>query len=386
MKFDRKLFNMLLQLSAVLLLFWWLLSNISIVLGFVGGVFKILSPFILGLCIAFVINIIMRSLEKGWCRLKVGKKAERIWHNLKRPICIFFSFIIVFGVIFAIVFIVVPEFSQTIAALMEKAPQYSSKLQSWWNELIVIGEKYALDLPNMSFDLQKVVDMGMGLLTGGGKLVINTTIGITTSFVSGIVNFFVALIFSIYILAQKEVFGAAVKKLLYAIFRPETVNNILGFSSLVNRTFTNFVTGQLTEAVIIGVLCFIGMLIFKFPYAAVIAVLVGFTALIPVFGAFIGTGIGAFLILLDTPIKALWFVVFIIILQQLENNLIYPKVVGKSVGLPAVFVLMAVTIGASSFGIMGMLISVPTVSVIYTVFARWVDIRLKEKHIDDAAI
>lgn len=386
MKFDRKLFNMLLQLAAVLLLLWWLLSNISVVLGFVGGVFKILSPFILGLCIAFVINIIMRSLEKGWCKVKVGKKAENIWHKLKRPVCIILSFIIVFGVICAIVFIVVPEFSQTIGSLMEKAPQYSSKLQGWWNELMVLGEKYALDLPNMNFDLQKIVDMGMGLLTGGGKLVINTTIGLTTSFVSGLVNFFVALIFSIYILAQKEVFGAAVKKILYAIFRPEIVNNILGFSSLVNRTFTSFVTGQLTEAVIIGSLCFIGMLIFKFPYAAVIAVLVGFTALIPVFGAFIGTGIGAFLILLDTPIKAVWFVVFILILQQLENNLIYPKVVGKSVGLPAVFVLMAVTIGASSFGIVGMLISVPTVSVIYTVFARWVDIRLKEKHIDETSI
>ena len=386
MKFDRKLFNTLLRLAVAILLFWWLLSNISGVLGFAGGVIGILSPFILGLCIAFIINIIMRGLEKRWGSLESRSKNSKILRLLKRPVCMILSFIIVLGVIFAIVFIVVPEFSQTIANLMEKAPQYSNKLQSWWNEIIILGEKYALELPNMNFDLQKIVDMGLDILTGGGKLVINTTIGITTSFVSGLVNFFVALIFSIYILAQKEQFAAATKKLLYAAFRPETVNNILGFTSLVNRTFTNFVTGQLTEAVIIGGLCFVGMLIFGFPYAAVVAVLVGFTALIPVFGAFIGTGIGAFLILLDTPIKALWFVVFILVLQQLENNLIYPRVVGKSVGLPAIFVLMAVTVGAGSFGIVGMLISVPTVSVIYTVCCRWVDIRLKEKHIDENCI
>ena len=310
MKIDKKLYNTLLRLAISIILFGWLLSNISYVVAFLKTLIKILSPFILGLCIAFIINIMMRKLEKLWD--KTSHKAKgKLSQKLKRPLCMLLSFLIVFGIVFAILFIVIPELSQTVSGFMEKIPQYSSNLQNWWNNIIVLGERFALDLPAMNFDLQKLVDSLMGVVSGGGKLVINTTIDITTSFVAGLVNFFVAMIFSIYILASKERYGAASKRLLYAIFKPETVNEILAFLSLVNRTFTSFVSGQLTEAVIIGVLCFIGMLIFSFPYAAVISVLVGFTALVPVFGAFIGTGIGAFLILLDTPIKALWFVLFI---------------------------------------------------------------------------
>lgn len=149
--------------------------------------------------------------------------------------------------------------------------------------------------------------------------------------------------------------------------KPEKMQKLLDMLDLINRTFTNFITGQLTEAVIIGVLCFIGMSIFRMPYAPAISVLVGFTALIPVFGAFIGTAIGAFLILLVKPIQAVWFVVFIIVLQQFEGNLIYPKVVGKSVGLPGIWVLVAVTIGGNAMGVVGMLISVPLCSVLYVV-------------------
>lgn len=149
--------------------------------------------------------------------------------------------------------------------------------------------------------------------------------------------------------------------------KPEKMQKLLDMLDLINRTFTNFITGQLTEAVIIGALCFIGMSIFRMPYAPAISVLVGFTALIPVFGAFIGTAIGAFLILLVKPIQAVWFVVFIIVLQQFEGNLIYPKVVGKSVGLPGIWVLVAVTIGGNAMGVVGMLISVPLCSVLYVV-------------------
>ena len=383
MKIDKKLFKTLFLLLAALMLFAWFLINISFAASIVKSLFKTISPFILGLCFAFVINIVMRSLENKWDKLA---KKKAVKPKIKRAICIVLSLVLVFGAVCAIAFIVVPEFTDTIASVMDKAPQYSIKLQNWWNSLMLLAERYALELPAMNFDLQKLIDMFMAVVTGGGKLVINTTIELTTSFVSGIINFFVALIFSIYILAGKETYGAAIKKLLYAIFRPETVNNILGFSGLVNRTFTNFVTGQLMEAVIIGSLCFVGMLIFRFPFATVVSILVGFTALIPVFGAFIGTGVGAFLILLDTPIKALWFIVFILILQQLENNLIYPKVVGKSVGLPAVFVLMAVTVGAGAFGIVGMLISVPCFSVVFTVVSRWVEIRIKDRHIDESLI
>ena len=176
-----------------------------------------------------------------------------------------------------------------------------------------------------------------------------------------------ALAFSIYVLAQKETLKRQSKKVLAKLMKPEKMQKLLDMLDLINRTFTNFITGQLTEAVIIGVLCFIGMSIFRMPYAPAISVLVGFTALIPVFGAFIGTAIGAFLILLVKPIQAVWFVVFIIVLQQFEGNLINPKVVGKSVGLPGIWVLVAVTIGGNAMGVVGMLISVPLCSVLYVV-------------------
>ena len=170
-------------------------------------------------------------------------------------------------------------------------------------------------------------------------------------------------------------------KVLNAVMNPEKLDKLLNLLRLANKTFTNFITGQLTEAVIIGALCFIGMTIFRMPYAPAISVLVGFTALIPVFGAFIGTAVGAFLILLVKPIQAVWFVIFIIVLQQFEGNLIYPKVVGKSVGLPGIWVLVAVTVGGNAMGVMGMLISVPLCSVLYAVSREAVNNKLKMKRI-----
>ena len=173
-----------------------------------------------------------------------------------------------------------------------------------------------------------------------------------------------ALAFSLYLLAQKETLTGQAKKVVRALFSEKWAHWITDVARMTNRTFSNFVTGQLTEAVILGTLCFLGMLIFRLPYAGVISVLVGFTALIPIFGAFSGVGIGAFLILLVSPIKALWFVLFFVILQQLEGNLIYPRVVGKSVGLPGIWVLAAVTVGGNAFGLAGMLLAVPLCSVL----------------------
>ena len=208
---------------------------------------------------------------------------------------------------------------------------------------------------------------------------IDTTVNITTSIVAAMVDIVLGIVFAVYLLSQKEKLGKQAKKSTRAILGDERSKRFLDITSLANKVFTKFVTGQVTEACIIGVLCFIGMLIFRMPYAAIISVLVGFTALIPIFGAFIGTGIGAFLILLESPIKAIWFVLFIIVLQQLEGNLIYPRVVGKSVGLPPIWVLAAVTIGGGLFGIPGMLFGVPVCSVMYVLFKEFVNKQNNQK-------
>lgn len=382
MKLDKKTFKMILSLAMLVMLFAWFIGNIELVFSFLGRVFSILKPIFLGLVIAFLVNIMLRPMEKLWTKLRSKKKADKP-SKLMRQVCIVLSLLIVFGVIFAISFIVIPQFTDTVMSFIEKIPEYSDKIMLWWDELSVFLENWAVELPGLQLNPEETVTNITSFIAERGHTVIDSTLGFTANLVSTIANFGIAIVFSIYILGQKESFGTWSKKFLAAMFSAESVNTIRSFFSLVNRTFTSFVTGQLTEAVILGSLCFVGMAILNMPFAPVISVLVGFMSLIPIFGAWIATGIGVFLILLDTPIKAFWFIVFILVLQQFEGNLIYPKVVGKSVGLPALFVLLAVTVGGSAFGILGILVSVPTFSVLYTLITNAVDNRLKEKGISE---
>lgn len=211
---------------------------------------------------------------------------------------------------------------------------------------------------------------------------IDLTVSIIVGAVKTIFNIVLGFVFSIYILSSKEKLGRQFRSILYSIIKKEKVDNFLSVLSLANSSFYKFVIGQCTEAVIIGVLCSIGMLIFRMPYVPVVSCIIAVTALIPVFGAFIGTALGALIILLASPIKALWFIVYIIVLQQFETHIIYPKVMGKSVGLPGIWVLLAVTIGGGFFGAIGMLVSVPICSVIYTLLDKWISKRLVQRNID----
>ena len=198
------------------------------------------------------------------------------------------------------------------------------------------------------------------------------TWGAAASIVSGLVNVLLGFVFALYLLAKKEVVAAHLKNLIVTVLPQKKAQRLLSITALTNQVFTNFVSGQLTEAVIIGVLCFFGMLILGIPYAGAVSMFVAVTSLVPIFGAWIGGGLGAFLILLANPVKAVWFVIFLLILQQVEGNLIYPRVVGKSVGLPGLLVLMAVTMGGEAFGILGMLFSVPVCAVLYSLYLEFI--------------
>ena len=210
--------------------------------------------------------------------------------------------------------------------------------------------------------------------------IMQITIGVASSFLGSITSIIIGIVFAIYILLKKEDLSRQFKKILKAYLPEKYERRIEEIAKLSNITFGNFISGQCLESLIIGLLCFIGMLILQIPYASTISVLVGFTALIPVFGAFIGTFIGAFLIFMVEPFKALIFIIFIIILQQLEGNIIYPKVVGKSVGLPSIWVMVAVTIGASIYGILGMILSVPLCSILYSIIKTDVNLKIEEKN------
>lgn len=362
MELSKKTVKRILLIITFTVLLIWAIYNHKLLFKYIGELYSLISPFVIGLCIAYVVNVIMRPIERLW--MKLLSKCKGKWvEKMKRPICLLLSILLVIGIILAVIFIIMPELSDSVSSLVSMVPSYVSEVESWWEALALRLDKYGVELPQFSFDTDKFIQ----ILKDGGTAVLNTTLSATTSIVTAVINIVLALAFSIYVLAQKETLKRQSKKVLAKLMKPEKMQKLLDMLDLINRTFTNFITGQLTEAVIIGVLCFIGMSIFRMPYAPAISVLVGFTALIPVFGAFIGTAIGAFLILLVKPIQAVWFVVFIIVLQQFEGNLIYPKVVGKSVGLPGIWVLVAVTIGGNAMGVVGMLISVPLFSVLYVV-------------------
>lgn len=351
----------------------------------IGGLINLLSPFIIGFCLAYVVNLLLRPLERFWLWFWRKQKKQKLVEKLKRPLGLIFSFLIVLGAFFAIVFMIIPALKETIVSLANNLPEYAKSVEKWYYALAEFLESRNFEMPDISLDIGKLTDITKDIISNYGSNVVDTTVNITTSIVGAVVDIVLGIVFAVYLLAQKEKFGNQVTRSAIAVFKPDRAQKLFDFTSLVNSIFTKFVTGQLTEACIIGILCFIGMSIFSMPYAAIISVLVGFTALIPIFGAFIGTGIGAFLILLESPVKAFWFVVFIIVLQQLEGNLIYPRVVGKSVGLPGIWVLAAVTIGGGLFGVLGMLFSVPVCSVMYAIFSRYVNKKNKEYLAEDNA-
>lgn len=387
-EFNNKTIKYIVAAAVFIILFAWGINNWDKVSEIISGISALISPFVMGACFAFIINVLMRPMEKLFDKIS-KKDNKKILNKLKRPVCLVLSTLLIIGMLFALLFMILPEFIKALQNLAKSVPEYVAQIEIWIERLSAFAANHGITLPEMSINYQKILDTVKNFINDNG--IVDKTLNFTGSLVSGVVNLIVALAFSLYLLAQKEKLGSQAKKLMQAFLpRKNYVNRVVSFVEIVDRTFTSFITGQLTEAVIIGVLCFIGMLIFKMPYAAVISVLVGFTALIPVFGAFIGTAIGAFLILFDDPMKAVWFVVFIVILQQLEGNLIYPKVVGKSVGLPGIWVLVAVTIGGTTGGVMGIILSVPACAVIYSLLSYLVNVRLKRKEeledISDAKI
>lgn len=371
-----KIKKILLIITISILIFTGVQQFDKVTVG-VRYIFGILSPFIIGICIAFIVNVPLKIIEERVFGF-LNKKNYKIWNSMRRGVCLLLSFALVIGLIFFVAFIIIPQCSDSVDMLVKNIPSYISNIQ---NFILRFCERFSIDLSNINFDWASFGNKITDFFQHQSAIFINTTVGVTSSIFSGIVDFVIGFAFSIYILAQKEKLGFQFKKLFYAYIEKNKVDKGLDLIYMTSDTFEKFVKGQFTEAIIIGVLCFIGMIIFRMPYAPMISVLVGFTALIPVFGAFLGTAVGAFLILMVDPLKAVWFVVFIIVLQQLEGNLIYPKVVGTSVGLPGIWVLVAVTLGGSLGGVFGMLLSVPICSIIYSLLKKSVFQRLKKKNI-----
>lgn len=350
------------------------LVNFSKIFVFLGKVISIFSPFLLGIILAFVLNVLNNFIEK-----KIfGKiKPSKIWNKIKRPLCITLSLILVFLTIFFVMNLLIPQLKNSASLFTDTLPAYKE-------DIIGILNKFDVDESTVNKVGEYLDNFGKVItdyIKGNSKDVITVTTEVATSVVNIISKGIITLVFAIYMIAQKETLSRQINKVMKAYLKPKTINKINTVGTLANKTFSNFVTGQCLEALIFGSLVFVGMLIFRFPYASTIGVLLGFTSLIPIFGAFIGTAIGFILIMMVSPVKAILFVVFIIVLQQIEGNLIYPRVVGKSIGLPGMWVLLSVTVGGSIGGILGMLIATPLCSLLYALFTKMVNDRLKSNKI-----
>lgn len=271
----------------------------------------------------------------------------------------------------------IPQLRNSVSLFTETLPGYKEDVIDIL-EKFDVGEKTIGKVSEYLDNFTKVIT---DYIKGNSKDVLSITTEVAASIITIVSKGIISLVFAIYIIAQKETLKRQVNKLMKAYLRPKVSDKITDIAVMSNKTFSNFVTGQCLEAIIFGALCFFGMLVLRLPYASTISVVIGFTALIPVFGSIIGTALGAFLILMISPVKAIIFVVFIIVLQQLEGNLIYPKVVGKSIGLPGMWVLFSVTIGASIAGIWGMLVATPLFSVLYSIFSKMVNDRINKSKV-----
>ena len=380
-----KTISVIFFLALILVFFLWALNHTATLTGFIAAVISLFSPVIIGAALAFLINVPLRATE-GVFNAVFSKSKGTLHKKIKRPLCLTFSILLMLALMFALVFMVLPGFTSSFKIITNSVPKYVEKVEGWWDSIVLFAKEFGAVLPDLSLDTQKITDTLTGLagnifgsVFGAGGAIVSQTVSFTASVFSFIANFVISFVFAIYILAQKETLARNIKSTLFAFLPEKKVVRILDVARLTNKTFFSFATGQLTEAIIIGILCFIGMKIFSIPHASVVSVIIGVTALIPVFGAYIGTVLGAFLILLVSPFKAFWFVVFIIVLQQLESNLIYPRVVGDSVGLQGIWVIVCVVVGGDLFGVSGMLLSVPVCAVLYALLRQEVYKRLAEK-------
>ncbi len=375
MEFNKGNIKKLLLLITFGVALYWCLQNlyrVPQIANYLGG---ILTPILLGLALAFILNVLMFQVETRLFA-PLNRRFTKIWPKFRRPLCILLTFIIILGIFTLILLIIIPQLVNTITNLTNNIPPFFNQLQIEIQKLSTkypgIGEYFSSLSVNWSSISEMLATYGRQL----ASLLVGSTVAVTANVFKGAITSILSLVIAINILAQKEKLQSQLKRALFAYLPIKAYTKTVKICRLTNRTFSNFIAGQVTEACILGTLCFIGMCIFRFPYALLISVLVVFMALIPIIGAFFSVLIGALLILTSSPITALWFILYFVILQQIEGNLIYPRVVGSKIGLPALWVLVAVTIGGNAFGVIGMLINIPLCSVLYVLLRENVNKRL----------
>ena len=380
MQLDKENIKKIRWLIAFAILLYLGVQNLHIVISTVRVLLGFLFPFIIGFGIAFILNIPMKFIEHHLFG-KVLKQEKKTAQKLARPVSLVLSICFVICIIVIVMLVVVPELGATFVNIAKKIEENIPVFQKWIDNVFGNNPEVVKWAQSLDIEPGKIIDSVLGVLKNGVNNIVSSTVSITMGLLTTAMNVSIGFVFACYVLLQKEKLMQQVKKAMYAMFPEKPVRYLTHVWNLANRIFSSFITGQCIEAVILGSMFFVSMTILHFPYAMLVGVLISFTALIPLFGGIIGCWVAFFLILMISPVKAVLFLGLFLILQQIEGNLIYPHVVGGSVGLPSIWVLVAVTLGGSLMGIVGMLIFIPTVSVIYTLFREWVYARLEKKQL-----
>lgn len=356
---------------------YWGLNNLKIIGGWLGNIYTVFSPFILGFVLAYILNIPTMKIEK-LLKKAIPDKYENNYKGLIRVVSITLSLLLLIGIFVIIAFLLIPELIENIELLMKNIPGLIDKVEVFAIDLLDKYPEVQLEIKNAFSQTGNVTKIVSSIL----NYILNGAIGFVSDFVSGFVTIFTGLIFAIYMLAQKESLSDKIKKLIMAYLDKKKYKKLFEVGKLANKTFTSFISGQCVEAVILGIIIFVVSLLCGFPYALLIAVLTAITALIPIFGAFIALGVGALLIAISNPLQAVIFIGVFLVVQQIEGNFIYPKVVGKSVGLSPLFTLLAITVGGNMFGVVGMLVGLPLASVVYALIKESVSDKLNNKSLN----
>ncbi len=400
MNMDRKTIQKVLFVGVTLIVIYLGLQHMDIVLQFLGWLLYVTMPFIVAICCSFFLNVPLKMIEKHLFRQRGEKPVNPILEKLRRPVALALSIMIFLAVIVAFLIIIIPEIGNSLnslsQAIVPAANNVNDMVKGWADEnenvfqivkffnpdygttSVVDGKEVTNTIVINSDAIKNVLTDFLSSNAGG---LVNYTVDMLRSIFNAAVNIFLGIILSIYVLLKKEKIASDVKKFIFALFPRRTADFVVEVGHLTNKSFYNTMTGQIMECIILGSLTALGMTILGFPYAALVGVMVAILSWIPMFGVYIGAGIGALFLMTSDFMQAVWFIVFMICLQQVEGNLIYPRVVGNNVGLPPIIVISAIILFSNFFGVLGLLVCVPITSVLYTLIRRLVFTKLRAKKI-----
>ena len=381
MEFNRKNMIRIFLLSACIILFYLSFKHMDIVFSFIGWLIGVFTPFIIAGVVIFILNVPLKAIERHLFRPKNGN-VSKIKEKLRRPIAIVLSISLFIAIIAVFLIIIIPEIAKSLQAIAEKIPDTIIRIQDWVKEMSEREDFIGQVASQVNIDWDTLQNTLINFLQNNSATLVSSAWTVITTLINAAVNTFLGIVLAVYILTKKEKISSDVKKLIYSIIPTQKADFICEVGRLTNQSFYNSITGQMIECLIIGSLTALGMTIFNFPYAALGGVVVALMSWIPMFGIFIGSAVVAVLLLATAdPMQALWFIIYMVILQQIEGNLIFPRVVGSRIGLPPIIMISAIILFSAFFGIIGLLVSGPVTFVIYTFIRRFVYHRIEAKKI-----